>query len=78
MSIMASMNPLLRIRQTYRSCGISSEGPDEALAAHEDQYPHRRESEERLARMFAKHRRQFLIEMIVVFSIAVGIIAAVN
>jgi hypothetical protein len=72
------MNPILRIRRAFRAVGFDDEQSDEVVTALEDQYPNRRESDERLARMFAEHRRQLLIEIIVIVGIAVGIIAAVN
>ena len=75
---MAPMNPILRVRRAFRSFGASSQQADEAVSAVDELYVSRMEFEERIARMFAEHRRQLLIEIIVVVGIAVGIIAAVN
>ena len=73
---MASVNPILQIRQTFRSFGASSEQSDEVVSALEDQYPNRRESEERLARIMAEQRNQFLLGVLIIVSIATGIILA--
>ncbi len=73
---MASMNPILRIRRAFRSFGANSEQADEVVSAVDELYVSRMEFEERIARMFAEHRRQLLIEIIVVVSIAVGVILA--
>ena len=48
------------------------------MTALEDQYPNRRESEERLARILAEQRNQFLLGVLIIVSIAVAIIVAVN
>jgi hypothetical protein len=74
---MATMNSILRIRRAVRSVGFDEDQSDECGTTLESRYPNRRRSEERIARMFAEHRRQLLIEITVVVSIATGIILAV-
>lgn len=75
---MASINPIIRIRRAFRAVGFDDEQSDEVVAALEDQYPNRRESEERLARILAEQRNQFLLGVLIIVSIAVAIIVAVN
>ena len=75
---MATMNPILRIRRAFRAVGLDDDQSDEVVTALEDQYPNRRESEERLARILAEQRNQFLLGVLIIVSIAVAIIVAVN
>ena len=72
------MNPILRIRRAFRAVGLDDDQSDEVVTALEDQYPNRRESEERLARILAEQRNQFLLGVLIIVSIAVAIIVAVN
>ena len=72
---MATMNPVLRIR---RAVGFDDDQSDEVVTALEDQYPNRRESEERMARLMAEQRNQFLLGVLIIVSIAVAVIVALN
>ena len=82
---MAAMNPILRLRQAFRSLGVESAEADEVADAVDDHSYSRRESDLRFERMMAEMRRemadmrrQMLIEIIVIFGVAVGILALVN
>ena len=75
---MAVINPVLRIRRALRAVGFDDDQSDEVVTALEDQYPNRRESEERMARLMAEQRNQFLLGVLVIVGIAVAIIVAVN
>ena len=75
---MATMNPILRLRRALRSTGSDAEQADETVSAIDAVYLSRKEFEERLARMFAEHRRQLLLEIAVIVGLAVAIIVAVN
>ena len=73
---MASMNPILRVRRAFRALGANSAQADEVASAIDAIYPTRREFKLQMEEMMARHRRELLIEIIVIFSIAVGIIIA--
>lgn len=73
---MASMNPILRMRRAFREFGATSTQADEVTSAIDDIYISRQQFEDRIARMLSEHRRQLLLEIIVVVSIAVGVILA--
>ena len=73
---MASMSPMLRIRRVLRAVGLNSEQSDEVVSALDDQYPNRREFEERIARLMAENRNQTLLGVLVIVSIGVGVILA--
>ena len=75
---MSSMNPLLRLRRLFRQVGAQPQEADELSTVLDEIYLSRREFEERIARIFAEHRRQLLIEFIVIIGLAVGILALVN
>ena len=75
---MSSMNPILRLRRLFRQVGAQPQEADELSTVLDDIYLSRREFEERIARIFAEHRRQLLIEFIVIIGLAVGILALVN
>ena len=71
------MNTIWRVWRAFRALGANSAQADEVGSAIDAIYPTRREFELRMDAMMAKHRRELLIEIIVIFSIAVGIIIAV-
>ena len=75
---MSSMNPILRLRRLFRQVGAQPQEADELSTVLDNIYLSRREFEERIARIFAEHRRQLLIEFIVIIGLAVGILALVN
>ena len=75
---MASMNPILRTRRAFRSFGATSDQADEAVSAVDEYYLSRQAFEERIARLMAEQRNQFLFGVLIIVGIAVGIIAAVN
>ena len=75
---MASMNPILRVRRAFRSFGANSEQADEVVSAVDEYYLSRQAFEERIARLMAEQRNQFLFGVLIIVGIAVGIIAAVN
>ena len=75
---MSSMNPILRLRRLFRQVGAQPQEADELSTVLDEIYLSRREFEERIARIFAEHRRQLLIEIIVIVGLAVGILALVN
>ncbi|MDE2891588.1 MAG: hypothetical protein OXN86_03660 [Chloroflexota bacterium] len=74
---MVTTNPILRIRRALRSVGASADQADEFASAIDEIYVSREQFEDRIGRMLADHRRQLLLEMIVIVSIAVGVILAV-
>ncbi|MCY3733478.1 MAG: hypothetical protein OXG42_04295 [Chloroflexi bacterium] len=74
---MVTTNPILRIRRALRSVGASADQADEVASAIDEIYVSRQQFEDRIARMFAEHRRQLLLEIIVIVSVAVGVILAV-
>lgn len=74
---MATTNPILRIRRALRSVGASADQADEFASAIDEIYVSRQQFEDRIARMLADHRRQLLVEVVVIVSIAVGIILGV-
>lgn len=74
---MVTTNPILRIRRALRSVGASTDQADEFATAIDEIYVSRQQFEDRIARMLADHRRQLLVEIIVIVSIAVGVILAV-
>ena len=55
---MSAMNPILRLRRTFRSMGAESEQADEAADAISDYGYGRRESDLRFERMLAEMRQQ--------------------
>ncbi len=75
---MSSMNPILRLRRLFRQVGAQPQEADELSTVLDEIYLSRHEFEERIARIFAEHRRQLLIEIIVIVGLAVGILALVN
>ena len=82
---MAAMNPILRLRKAFRSLGVDDEQVDEVADALGDHSFSRRETElmfqremAKMQEMMAAHRRELLIEIIVIVGVAVAIIVALN
>ena len=73
---MAAMNPILRLRRAFRGIGADAEQADEVASAVDAIYLSRQEFEERIARLMAEQRNQFLLGVLVIVSIAVGVILA--
>ena len=63
---MASMSPILRIRSAFRSFGVNSEQADEVVSAVDEYYLSRQAFEERIARLMAEQRNQFLFGVLIV------------
>ena len=72
---MSVMSPILRIRKVLRSIGASDEQSDEFADAMSS-YPTKDEFQQRLDAMFAQQFNRIMFGVIVVVSLAVGVIAA--
>ena len=75
---MAEMNPLLRLRNAFRDMGAGDAQADEATTVLDEIYLSRREFEDRIARLLAEQRNQFLFGVLVIVGLAVAIIVAVD
>ena len=82
---MAVMNPILKLRQSFRAMGADEEQADEAAEAVEQHSYGRAESDARFREMLAEHRaemerikNQFLFGVLVIVGAAVAILAVVN
>jgi len=71
------MTPILRIRKVLRSIGATSDQADEFADAMND-YPGRREWQLMLDEMFSRWFNRIMVGIIVVVSLAVAIIVALN
>ncbi len=74
---MSIMTPIVRLRRVIRSIGASPEQADEFADAM-DSYPTRREFDQRLEAMFARQTNQLILAILVIVSLAVAIIVALN
>ncbi len=74
---MSLMTPLLRLRKVVRSMGASTEQADEFADAMSD-YPGRREWQLMLDEMFARWFNRTMLGMILLISLAVAIIVALD
>ena len=72
---MSVMTPILRIRKVIRSIGANSEQADEFADAM-NEYPDRRELQLMLDEVFSRWFNRIMFGVIVIVSLAVGIIAA--
>ncbi len=71
---MSVMAPILRIRKVLRSIGASDEHADEFADAMNG-YPTKDEFQQRLDAMFTQQFNRIMFGIIVVVSLAVGVIA---
>lgn len=75
---MSRMNPILRLRRLFRQVGAQPREADELSTVLDEIYLSRQEFEERIARLMAENRNQFLLGVLIIVGLGVGVLALVN